>query len=102
MRSARNRRSRGAAAGSTGASFDAADRVDDRGVEMRACAAPQLFERLLAGSRGPVGAVGRHGGVRVAGADDPRDQRDLLVRQAVGIPAAVPALVARADEPAYV
>src|SRR5207237_2708134 len=65
-------------------------------------AALQLGERLLAAHRLAIGAVRRHRAVRVAGADDPGDERDRVADEPVGIPRAVPALVARADEAADV
>src|SRR4051794_6710151 len=48
-----------------------------------------------------IRAVGRHRVVRVADEDDPRLERDLLARDAVGIAAAVPALVAVAHDLAH-
>ena len=77
---------------------DAGERVDHVRVELRPRAAPQLLERLLGASARAVGPVGRHRAVGVAAADDPRDERDLLADEPVGIAAAVQALVARADE----
>src|SRR3954470_23464035 len=48
-----------------------------------------------------VGPVGRHRVVRVADEDDPRLERDLLARDAVGIAAPVPPLVTVADDLAH-
>jgi energy-coupling factor transporter ATP-binding protein EcfA2 len=79
-----------------------AERVDDARVELRAGAAPHLGERLCFGAGCAVGAVGRHGAEGVAGADDARDERDLLAGEPVRVAAAVPVLVAGADDAADV
>src|SRR3954451_3440775 len=75
--------------------------LDDRdrrrrhgGVELEASLRPQLADRVIAVAGGAVGTVGGHGAERVSHAHDARGDRDLLARQPVGIPAAVPALVA--------
>src|SRR6185312_12220640 len=76
--------------------------LDDLRVELAAGAAPQLLDDGGQRQRRPVRPVGRHCVERVGAADDPRDQRDVLAGEAVRIAGAVPALVARADDPADV
>ena len=58
---------------------------------------PQLGQRRVVVHRGAVAAVRRHRVPRVAGEDDPAGQRDQLAGEAVGVAAAVPALVLVAD-----
>ena len=65
---------------------------------MRARAVAHLLERLGPGARLAIRAVRGHGAEGVAGADDARDERDLLPGEPVRVAAAVPPLVARADE----
>ena len=79
---------------------DPGERLDHVRVELRPRAAAELLERLLGGAPGAVGPVGRDRAVRVAAADDPRDERDLLADEPVGVAAAAEALVAGADEAA--
>src|SRR5207342_2171274 len=76
--------------------------LDDARVELGSGRFLEPPQRLLRIERLPVGAIGRHRVERVAGEDDPRLERDLLAGLAVGIPVAVPALVARAHDPADV
>ena len=71
----------------------------DRGVELRARAARELGAGVLERQRLAVRAVGRHRVEGVAGADDPRLDRDVVAGEAVGVAGAVPALVAGADDP---
>src|SRR3954468_5046480 len=77
---------------------DAAERLDDRGVELRAGAPAQLGERLGGVERPLIRAVGRHRVVRVAHRHDPRAERDRLAAQPVRVAVAVVVLVARAHE----
>src|SRR4051794_13250874 len=65
-----------------------------RGVELEARLRPQLADRVLAVAGCAVGTGCGHGAERVGRADDARGDRGLLAREPVGIPAAVPALVA--------
>ena len=67
----------------------------DGRVELRAGAAQQLRAGRVGRDRALVRAVGRHGVERVADGDDARAQRDAAAGQAVGVAAAVVALVAR-------
>ncbi len=67
--------------------------LDHLGVELRADAAPQLGEALLVAERRPVGPPARHGVVAVDHAHGTGDQRDLVAGEAVGVAAAVEALV---------
>ena len=72
---------------------DADERLDQLRVELRAAAAAQLRDALLVRERRPVHAARRHGVVGVDQAEQPGDERDLLAGQAVGVAAAVVALV---------
>ena len=65
----------------------------DFGVELRAGAAPQLGEALAVAQGAPIGPLARHGVVAVDHAHGARHQGDLDAAQAVGVPAAVEALV---------
>ena len=78
----------------------ATQRVDDVGRELRAGVGVQLGDRDLERQRLAVRAVGRHRVEGVAGGDDAGGDRDRLAGQAVGIAAAVPALVRGADDDA--
>ena len=71
---------------------------DDRGVELRPGAAPELGQRVGALHRAPVRAVGGHRVPGVADRDHARAERDRVAGEAVGVAAAVEALVARAHE----
>src|SRR6266540_3840486 len=62
-------------------------------VELRARAAPQLCERRVCRTLGPVDAIRRHRVVGVGHEDDAGPERDLVALQAVGIAGAVPALM---------
>ena len=66
---------------------------DHLGIELRADAAPQLGQALAVAERRPVGPPARHGVVAVDHAHGAGDQRDLVAGQAVGVAAAVEALV---------
>ena len=72
--------------------------LDDVGVELRAGALAQAAHRLRVAQPLAVRAVGRHRVVRVADEDDARLERDLSPAEPVRIAAAVPALVAVADD----
>ena len=72
--------------------------LDDRRVELRAGVGAQLVERLGRAAAAAVGPVGDHRVERVADRDDAGAERDLLAREAVGVAAAVPALVREAHE----
>jgi hypothetical protein len=69
--------------------------VHDGGVELGSLRLPQSNEGGLRRHGPAVRAVAGHGMKGVDDQDDPSLQRDLLVPQAVGVPAAVPVLVAR-------
>src|SRR4051794_39655830 len=75
-----------------------AERVDHGRVELRSRAAAQFAYRRLRRARLCVRALGDHRVIRVADRDDPRSERDVGAAQAIGVAAAVPALVAGADE----
>src|SRR3954453_374920 len=72
---------------------------DDAWIELGARAAAELFEGVEGRQRLSVGGAADHRIVGVAGADDPRPERDLLALEAVGIAAAVPPLVGGAPQP---
>src|SRR6266851_4503679 len=76
----------------------AEERLDDRGVELRSCVFLQFGDRLAERQRASIAAVGGHGVEGVAAHHDPCRPRDPFACEAVGIAAAVPALVAGADE----
>ena len=76
--------------------------LDHARVELRSGRFLEPPQRLFGIERPPVGSIGRHGVERVAGEDDSRLERDLLAGLAVGIAVAVPALMARAHDPADV
>jgi len=80
------------------AADDRSQRRDDLRIELRPGADLELAQCLLARAGRAVRSVGRHRAVGVAGADDARDERDLLAGEAVRVAPAVPPLVARADE----
>ena len=68
-------------------------RRDDLRVELRAGLVAQLGDRVARRHRLAVGARRDHRVVGVAGEDDPRGDRDRRPGEAVGVAAAVPALV---------
>ena len=78
------------------------ERVDDGRIELRTAVRDEFGEGGFNGQRAPVRPVGRHRVVRVAAADDARDQWNLLAGQTIRIATAVPALVAGADDGADV
>ena len=87
-------RARGAgASGAAGASRQSSSARHDPRVELGAGAALELLARRGDRERRAVGAVGDERVPGVAGQHDPRGERDVLAREAVGIAAAVPALV---------
>src|SRR5688500_9705775 len=67
---------------------------------MRPRAAPQLRDRLVHRPCRTIGAIRRHRAEGVTAADDPGHERGLLAREPIGVAAAVPALVTRADDTA--
>src|SRR4029079_7354784 len=67
------------------------ERVDAQLTEVRAAAATNSLERLLEAALLAVEALRGHRVEGVADMDDPRDERDLVTEQAVGIAPAVPA-----------
>src|SRR5262249_27700358 len=67
--------------------------VDDLGVELGAGAALELLDRLVGRDAPPVDALGGHGVESIRDEDDPGAERDALAGEAVGVAAAVPALV---------
>src|SRR6185369_13259441 len=73
------------------------ERVDAQLTEVRAAAAANLLERLLEAALLAVEALRGHRVEGVGDMDDPRDERDLVTEQAVGIAPAVHALVVVAD-----
>ncbi len=68
-------------------------RRHDPRVELGAGAALELDARLGDRERSAVGTIGDERVPGVAGQHDPRGERDRLAREAVGVAAAVPALV---------
>ncbi len=84
--------------GYAGALRDRDERLDDLRVELRPGVSAQLGNRLVLRQRLAVRPVGRHRVVGVAGGDDPRQRRDLLAAEPVGVARAVVALVAGADD----
>ena len=72
--------------------------LDDARVELRAGGLAQAAARLLDREPLAVRPVGRHRVVGVADEDDAGLERDLLAGEAVGVAAAVPVLVAVADD----
>ena len=72
-------------------------RVDHRRVELGAGVGAQLVARAVLAQRLAVRAVGDERVVGVAGQDDACRERDRLAGEAVGVAAAVPALVLVAD-----
>ena len=75
------------------------ERLDDLRVEVRSGAAAELVERHADGACGAVRTIRRDRAEGVASADDPRCERDLLAREAVGIARPVPVFVTRTDDP---
>ena len=73
--------------------------LDQRRVELRAGAAPQLRERLVLGVGLAVRARRDHRDERVADGDDARAERDLRAAQPIRVAVPVVALMGRADEP---
>jgi hypothetical protein len=73
-------------------------RLDDRGVELRAAVAPQLVLCLLGRQRASIGPIERHRDVGVGDVDDPRLQRDVVAAEAARIAGAVDVLVVLGDE----
>ena len=73
------------------------ERVHHPGVELRAPAAVQLGQALGVAERGLVRTPARHGVVGVHHRHGARERRDVLAGEAVGVPAAVVALVVVAD-----
>ena len=67
-------------------------------VLLRAGALAQAAKRLGMAQLPPVRPIGGHRVVRVADEDDARLERDVGCGELVGIPGAVPALVAVADD----
>ena len=72
---------------------DGQQRLDHRGIELRAGAVAQLLARMLLVERAAIGAVGGHRVPRVGDGDDAARDRDLLTGELVRIAAAVPALM---------
>src|SRR6186997_1329094 len=70
----------------------------DGRVVLRAGAAHELVQSVLFRQRLAVRAVRDHRDVRTADADDPRGKGDLVGGEPVRVPAAVPVLVARAND----
>src|SRR5687767_6519312 len=79
----------------------AQERLNDLRVELRAGALAQLAKGVAVRHGLAVRAVARHRVVRVAGEDDPAAHRNGVAGQAVGVAAAVPALVLVAHDPRY-
>jgi hypothetical protein len=73
-------------------------RLDHRGVELRAAVAPQLLLRLLGRQCPAIRAIERHGDVGVGDVDDPRFEGDLVAGEAVRTAGAVDVLVMLGDE----
>src|SRR5688500_2509641 len=67
-------------------------------VELRPRTAAELRNSVILAYRIAVRALGRHGVEGVADGHDARPKRDVVPAQAVRIAAAVPALVARANQ----
>src|SRR3954451_2559636 len=67
-------------------------------VELAAGLAAELLDGLRLRQPARVGAPGCHRVERVAQEHDARGERDRLAREAVGVAAAIEALVARADD----
>ena len=82
-------------AGDVAAVEHAQQRGDRRRAELRAGVALELDPRLRLGQRAAVRPVGGHRVPGVADQADAARERDVLPREAVGIAAAVPALVLR-------
>ena len=93
QRGSRRDRLRRGLAGRPLAVEHANQRGDGRRAELRAGMALDLDARLLGRQRTAVGAIGRHRVPGVADEADPARERDRLAGEAVGIAAAVPALV---------
>src|SRR3954449_1836367 len=74
------------------------ERVDHGRVELRARAGLDLPKRVLRAHRVPVRPVAGHRAEGVADRDDPARERDARAAAAVGVAAAVPALVVEADD----
>src|SRR5664280_3287237 len=82
-----------------GVPFDVlAQRLDDLRIELRAGVLAQLGQRGPSRARRVVGALGDQRVKGVARSDDARSERYLSAGQAVGIAAAVPSLVAGANQ----
>lgn len=62
-------------------------------IELRPGTAPQFGDRDVHRKRRPIGARARHGVKCVGHPDDPRDERDRVVPQPVGISTPVDAFV---------
>ena len=77
---------------------EANERLHELRIELRPGTAAELGDRLLGSARGVVWTRRDHRVVRVADGDDPRAERNVAAGGSVGIPRAVPVLVARADE----
>ena len=73
------------------------ERGDHGRVELSSGTALELGERLLLLEPPAVDAVGGHRVVGVDDEDDPRAERDLLGREPIRVPGAVPALVVMED-----
>src|SRR5438105_8120059 len=65
------------------AAVDARERVDDRGLELRAAAAHDLLARGANAHGAPVRTVAGHGIEEIGHGEDARAERDLLASQPV-------------------
>src|SRR4051794_4143608 len=74
------------------------ERRRDSLVELPPDGGADLLTRLVRGERAAVGAIGGHRVVGVADQDHARAERDRVAGEPVGVAAAVPVLVAVADE----
>src|SRR5919108_4230478 len=83
------------------ASNHARERLHDLWVELRPAARPELGQRRFPRTGRSVGPIRRHRAVGVAAADDAGLERNRLVRETVGVPGPVPALVTGADDPPH-
>src|SRR5437764_4125029 len=66
---------------------------DDLRVELRACTAGELGQRVARREAAAVHAVGRHRVERVGDEDGPGAERNCRAGESAGVPGAVPALV---------